>query len=380
MFKLRIFVILFMLCLPLSSLAAGNQPENEPKNRIEVVFVLDTTGSMGALIDGAKKKIWSIANTIIDQNPDAEVYMGLVGFRDIGDDYVTRNYPLTTDIQDIYAKLLKFEASGGGDIPESVNEALDVAVTKQPWTAQYPAKLSKIIFLVGDAPPHMDYKHDRKYPEVIKEAAQKGIIVNTVLAGDSRETARVWKGIAQLGKGDYMEIPQSGGRVVVIETPYDKDISIIQKELNKTVVPYGSAAVQKAARGKADMYKDAPPASAAEMSKYVNKSAKGKAVITGRGDLAQDVEAGKVKLEAVKEAELPANMQKMDQSERTKYIEGNIQERKELADKLARKVEERDKYIARNSKKAKSDPKSQDSFDEAEQDFEKTIIASPSQT
>ena len=366
MFKLKICVMLFILCLPFRGLAAGNQPENELKHRIEVVFVLDTTGSMTSLIDGAKKKIWSIANTIIDQNPEAEVYMGLVGFRDIGDDYVTLNYPLTTDTQDIYAKLLKFKAAGGGDIPESVNEALDVAVTQQPWTTQYPAKLSKIVFLVGDAPPHMDYKEDRKYPEVIKEAAQKNIIVNTVLVGDSQETAKIWKKIAQLGRGDYVKIPQSGGRVVVIKTPYDTDILIIQKELNKTVVPYGSAEVQKEARGKADMYADAPVASAAEMSKYVIKSAKGKAVITGRGDLAQEVEAGKVKLEAVKEAELPANMQKMNQDERAKYIEGNIKERKELADKLVKIIEERDKYIAEEmAKQAKSKPDSEDSFDEA---------------
>jgi hypothetical protein len=35
---------------------------------IEVAFVLDTTGSMGDLIAGAKQKIWSIANTIVDIN------------------------------------------------------------------------------------------------------------------------------------------------------------------------------------------------------------------------------------------------------------------------------------------------------------------------
>ena len=28
---------------------------------VEVAFVLDTTGSMGGLIEGAKRKIWSIA-------------------------------------------------------------------------------------------------------------------------------------------------------------------------------------------------------------------------------------------------------------------------------------------------------------------------------
>ena len=91
---------------------------------VDVVFVLDTTGSMGPLIEGAKRKIWSIATTLIDCSPDAEIRMGLVAYRDIGDEYVTKRFDLTTDIQGLYADLLRLRASGGGDWPESVNEAL----------------------------------------------------------------------------------------------------------------------------------------------------------------------------------------------------------------------------------------------------------------
>ena len=79
---------------------------------IEVVFVLDTTGSMGPLIEGAKRKIWSIATTLIDCSPDAEIRMGLVAYRDIGDDYVTKTFDLTTDIQGLYADLLQLRAQG----------------------------------------------------------------------------------------------------------------------------------------------------------------------------------------------------------------------------------------------------------------------------
>ena len=104
------------------------------KPTVEVAFVLDTTGSMGGLIEGAKRKIWSIATAIVDSNPDADIRMGLVAYRDIGDDYVTRTFDLTTDIQDLYANLLEMKARGGGDWPESVNEALDVAVNKLRWT------------------------------------------------------------------------------------------------------------------------------------------------------------------------------------------------------------------------------------------------------
>ncbi|HEX8026909.1 MAG TPA: vWA domain-containing protein, partial [Vicinamibacterales bacterium] len=149
---------------------------------VEVAFVLDTTGSMGGLIEGAKRKIWSIATTIIDANPDAEIRMGLVAYRDIGDDYVTKKFDLTTDIQDIYANLLELKARGGGDWPESVNEALYVAVDKLSWTKT--GDICRIVFLVGDAPPHMDYADDVKFPDTCKLAMEKGILINTVQCGD----------------------------------------------------------------------------------------------------------------------------------------------------------------------------------------------------
>ena len=142
--------------LPLIFLATARATEGTAnvatgKPVVEVAFVLDTTGSMGPLIEGAKRKIWSIATAIVDANPGAEVRMGLVAYRDIGDDYVTKTFNLTTDIQDLYANLLEFKARGGGDWPESVNEALHVGVTKLNWTQG--SEICRIIFLVGDAPP-----------------------------------------------------------------------------------------------------------------------------------------------------------------------------------------------------------------------------------
>src|SRR5438552_5102923 len=61
---------------------------SEAKPRIEVCFVLDTTGSMGGLIEGAKQKIWSIANEMISAKPAPELKLGLIGYRDRGDEYV----------------------------------------------------------------------------------------------------------------------------------------------------------------------------------------------------------------------------------------------------------------------------------------------------
>ena len=106
-------LIFALATLPLS--AAFSAAVARPT--VEVAFVLDTTGSMGGLIEGAKRKIWSIATAIVDSNPDAEIRMGLVAYRDIGDDYVTRTFDLTTDIQDLYGNLLELRAHGGGDWP-----------------------------------------------------------------------------------------------------------------------------------------------------------------------------------------------------------------------------------------------------------------------
>src|SRR6186997_941606 len=73
---------------------------------VEVCFVLDTTGSMGGLIDGAKRKIWSIANSIVSaQKGGGTVRFALVAYRDRGDEYVTKVFDLTDDIDKIFADL-----------------------------------------------------------------------------------------------------------------------------------------------------------------------------------------------------------------------------------------------------------------------------------
>src|SRR5688572_21458009 len=75
---------------------AARPPGERPV--VEVVFVLDTTGSMSGLIEGAKAKIWQIAGHIVSGQPAPEVRIGLVAYRDVDDDYVTKVVPLTDDL------------------------------------------------------------------------------------------------------------------------------------------------------------------------------------------------------------------------------------------------------------------------------------------
>jgi len=341
---------------------------------VEVAFVLDTTGSMGPLIEGAKRKIWSIATAIIDCSPEAEIRMGLVAYRDIGDIYVTKTFDLTTDIQGLYADLLKLRAQGGGDWPESVNEALWVATTKLSWS--YGHNTTRIMFLVGDAPPHMDYPQDMKYPDVMRLARQKGITVNAVQAGNARDTERVWREIAQMGHGDYIPIPQDGGHVVIIETPYDRDIIELQGRINRTVIPYGPRQQRERVEEHRGQYGQAPAAVATDMAGFFSKQRAGKAntdAITGEGDLLADVKAGRKPLSSVKDEELPDDLRRMSPTERQAHIDRQTSERDSLNGRMTDLVNKRDAYVAEQRKKAPA--RTADSFDRAVEKTLRTQIA-----
>jgi Mg-chelatase subunit ChlD len=319
---------------------------------VEVAFVLDTTGSMGPLIEAAKRKIWSIATAIVDANPEAEIRMGLVAYRDIGDDYVTKTFNLTTDIQDLYANLLELKARGGGDWPESVNEALHVAVTKLSWTQG--SEICRIMFLVGDAPPHMDYAQDVKYPEVMRMARERGIVVNAVQAGGARDTERVWREIAQMGNGRYIPIPQDGGHLVIIETPYDREIIELQGEINGTVIPYGPRQQRGDVEKKTRQAAAAPAPVAADMAGYMSRNAgkSGGEAITGAGDLVADIAAGRQKLASVKDDDLPDTVRSLSVADRQSLIDKQQTARKALNERMAKLVKQRDAFALEQAKKA----------------------------
>ncbi len=334
-------------------------------DRVEVAFVLDTTGSMGDLIDGAKKKIWSIASTIVETNPDADIAMALVAYRDRGDDYVVQTTPLSEDVQAMYGKLIQLQAEGGDDTPESVNAALNEAIKGLQWSQGDHVK--RIVFLVGDAPPHMDYPQERQYPAILKDAVVRGIVVNAVQAGDMLETTQIWKEIAQFGKGRYIAIPQSGGEVVVVVTPYDDDIVHLQERLDETVVPYGNETEQGRFNDKMREKAAAPASVRIDNSKYYSKRALKKEVITGGGDLVADVRNKRVELDAIAEKELPKPLQAAPKEKRQEWLDGKLKEREALEAKMAAILAKRDAYVVQQQKTT-ANATALDSFDRAVED------------
>ena len=303
-------------------------------HRIEVVFVLDTTSSMSGLIHAAKEKIWSIATTMgsAQQNPD--IRMGLVAFRDRGDTYITRSYDLSKDLDSMYASLMDLRAEGGGDGPESVNQALYDAVHDISWSND--DNTYRVIFLVGDAPPHMDYANDVKYPVSLEVARQKGIVVNAIQSGQHQHTRPAWQQIAALGQGEYFQVEDSGNTVAVA-TPFDEELSALAAELEATRLYFGDSETKKAQQAKLDanarLRKELSSQALARRDTF-NATASGRANLLGDSELVEAITSGRIELDEIETENLPSSLQALPPARQIEVIDTTAKRRDELQQQI----------------------------------------------
>ena len=330
-------------------------------HRIEVVFVLDTTSSMSGLIQAAKEKIWSIATTMASAQENPDIKMGLVAFRDRGDAYITRIFDLSNDLDSMYASLMDFRAQGGGDGPESVNQALYDAVHNVSWN--HDSNVYKVVFLVGDAPPHMDYRNDVKYPVTLTAAARKGIVVNAIQSGQHQFTRPAWQEIAALGHGEYFQVENSGN-AVAISTPFDEKLSRLAAELEDTRLYYGDEETKKAQKSKLDanarLRKELSAEALARRDTF-NATASGKANLLGESELVDAISSGRIELDTIEEENLPASLQAMAPEEQMEVITEQAKRRVQLQQGIRELSTSRSNFI---KEKITAEGGADDSLDE----------------
>ncbi len=330
----------------------------DKRDTLEMVFVLDTTGSMGGLIEGAKQRIWGIINEVMQKPSRPRVRVGLVAYRDLGDEYVTKITPITEDLDLVYTNLMAYRAEGGGDEPENVRKALAEGVKKAGW-AQTKKGLAQIVFLVGDAPPQ-NYVQEPDVLTTTAEAVRKNMIVNTIQCGAISGTREIWQNIALRGEGKYFAIAQDGG-VQAITTPYDTKLAQLAGKIGKTYITYGSLSTQRlnsVRQSAAEVTITADASMGAQADRAVNKAVNS---FSYDGDLIQDVENEVVKIEDVKESQLPEELKKLSSAERKKEIEKRIAERKKIRAEILTLSKQRDEYLATERKKTNR----QEGFDAA---------------
>ncbi|HEX6623134.1 MAG TPA: vWA domain-containing protein [Pyrinomonadaceae bacterium] len=338
--------------LPVTPVVDKPSPD---ERTLEMVFVLDTTGSMGGLLEGAKQKIWGIVNEVMQSPDKPAVRVGLVAYRDRGDQYVTQVLPITHDLDKVYTTLMEYRADGGGDGPENVRRALADGVRQAGWS-KASERVSQVIFLVGDAPPHDDYQDEPDTLVTTQEAVSRGMIVNTIQCGEATDTRAVWQNIARRGEGRYFAIAQDGG-VSTIATPYDSRLTELGGKLGATYMAYGGGpgeagrdfrvkAEAEQSRTESTVAANAAPVAAADRA--ANKVMNRDAYV---GDLLQSIENGTVRLDAVKDDDLPDALQKLPPAERKKEVERRLAERQKIRDEITSLSKQRAAFIAAERKK-----------------------------
>ncbi|UPK67634.1 vWA domain-containing protein [Chitinophaga filiformis] len=323
---------------------------NTTQAKIQIVFALDATGSMSGLIGAAKEKIWSIAGSLAQAEPAPVIEMGLLFYRDKGDVFVTRKVALSSDIDDVYAKLMQIAAEGGGDEPESVNQALYEAVTKFSWDTAY--NTYKTVFLVGDRAPHMDYQDDIKYPVSCGLAKKRDIVLNTILMGNDSKAMRIWKEIAACNQGSYAQVGMDANDIEV-NTPYDEAIADLSDKLDNTRIYYGSAKEKSAAYEKVSNSKIIASGTKANVKAQraeYNSTKAGKVAYYGQKELLESYKDKSVSLDSIKEEELPDLIKNMTAAQRKVFLEQKIAERDSLNRELVKFTKQRQEYIEKDLK------------------------------
>ncbi|MFO1527100.1 MAG: CsgG/HfaB family protein [Turneriella sp.] len=167
---------------------------------VDIVFVLDTTSSMGEEIARLKNTLEIIEMNISNITPKSKLRFGMVLYKDKGDEYVTKVIPLSTNFSRFRKELEKVEASGGGDIPENLQDAL-----KETMSLEWNSDGIRLAFIITDAPPHLDYGQTYTYLNAMKDAKARGVKFFSVGTGGLDINGEyVLRQIAQYTSGKYI--------------------------------------------------------------------------------------------------------------------------------------------------------------------------------
>lgn len=323
---------------------AGEVAENAAAPRIQLAILLDTSGSMSGLINQARTQLWKIVNELAatrqnGQPPQLEVALYEYGKSSIpaSEGFLRQIAPLTEDLDLISAELFALTTNGG---QEYCGHVISAATTGLKWTKG--DRDLRLIFIAGNEgfeQGAVDYR------EACGAAIARGITVSTIYCGtDGDAVSAGWKDGAKLADGSYLSIDQNQA-VAEVRTPFDEQLAKLSGSLNGTFIRYGQAEKRALARTRQAaqdrLSREAAPAAAAERAKF-----KASAQYRSAGDLVEAVQTGKVKLQELKPAELPEELQKLSEAELKKAVEQKGAERAALQKQIRELSEKRDRFIA----------------------------------
>jgi hypothetical protein len=189
--------------------------------RLDVHFLIDATGSMSDEIAQLKENMIAVAEQIEALPSSPNVRFGMTIYRDRGDLFISRTFDFTPDVAAFTDELSQVQADGGGDYPESLNEGLHNAIHLPEWRGEDTVSL---IFLLADAPPHLDYSQDFDYAADVFASAEDGIkIYPLASSGLDDQGEYIFRQLAQISGGKFLFLTYGAGGAPGDETTHHVD-------------------------------------------------------------------------------------------------------------------------------------------------------------
>ncbi len=346
------FSNLFTLAVAVSLVASAGA-KAEPRFRtqkplVQVAILIDTSNSMDGLIGQAKSQLWKIVNEFNHARQDGQMPEVQVALFEYGNNslsaqagWIRKVSDFTTDLDLISEKLFALRTNGG---EEYCGWVIKDALDRLEWSPS--PRAYKAIFIAGNEP---FTQGPVDYTDPCKAARARGIIVNTIHCGDERTGVdTMWRDGARLADGKFLVINQDRA-VAYVEAPQDKEIAKLSSDLNSTYLAYGRDGAESVVRQEMQDRNAATVASAgAVVARAVAKSSAHYS--NSKWDLVDAAKDKDFKLDALKEAELPAAMQALPPAARKEFVEEKAQERGELQTRINTLNAAREKYVAAKMK------------------------------
>ena len=347
-------------CWQMVKAAREPEPTVEPKpetaskgQSIMLALLLDTSNSMGGLIDQAKSQLWKIVNELSaakcgdGSRPNIKIALYEYGNDGLpeSEGYIRMVSPLTDDLDVISEKLFALTTNGG---EEYCGQVIKGALNQLAWS---PSSMDlKMIFIAGNEP----FTQGRiPFQTACNLAKGKNVVINTIFCGSFSEGIYTdWKSGADITGGTYMSIEQNS-KTVYIPTPYDEKIDAMNDQLNNTYVYYGKSGESKKAQQEVQDKNAESYSRSNKVERAVTKSSH--AYKNSTWDMVDAAKDNEKIIEQTKEEDLPNEMKEMTITERKTYIDKKAAERQKIQREIQNLNKLRQEYISINTPNKKSD-------------------------
>lgn len=325
-------------------------PSMTSDHKIQVALLLDTSNSMDGLIDQAKSRLWNIVNTLSTlkfegKDPKIEIALYEYGNDRLSarNNFIRQITPFTSDLDLISQNLFNLTTNGG---EEYCGAVLSHAKNELRWNDG--SKDIKLIYIAGNESFNQGPVN---YNEVIKNALDKSIFVNTILCGNRPDEERsTWRQAAIIGQGKFVMI-NSDEKVIYINTPYDDKINELNLRLNDTYIGYGQLGREKKQNQSLQDSNASSKGSANLAERAVSKSSK--VYENDSWDILDKYKTDSESIEKMEKEELPDEWKDKSKSEIKILIEIKLKEREAIQKEIGMLSIKRQKYIEQESAKDK---------------------------